>query len=266
MIDASTRAKLDRHIITAQALRYRTLAKGAFEIRPDWLRGFSNLSIPTFNIFQPLTPAGLSDDLLADTAAYFASKNTLYAIEIVHDRMPHAPDYLDQRRYQPLPPQPAMFLRNFRVRTEFELNSVVYVERVQTVPALTAMCTLQQRVFDFPLADMVKLFPVIQLNGENKKIIRHYLAFVDEQPVAAGTAICVEDVVSIWNVCTSDQYRDRRVATTLVHQMLCEANDAHCHLAMLYSTPQAYHLFTKLGFEIFTQRQWFLPPGLDYQD
>jgi hypothetical protein len=265
MIDASTRTRLDHHIVAAQALRYRTIGRGLFEITPDWLRGYSGVPLPTFNIFQPLTPHGLTDELLADTAAYFASKNALYAIEFIHDRLRHAPDYLDQRRYQPLPPQPAMFARNFRVRNDLP-RPEIYVERVQTVPALTAFCTLQHRVFDFPLADVVKFFPVAHLNTQTRQVIRHYLAFVDEEPAGAGTAICLDDVVSLWNVCTADAYRERGVGVTLVYQMLTDALDLRCNLAMLYATPQAYHLFSKLGFEIYTQRQWFLPPGLDYVD
>ena len=266
MIDSSTRSKLDQHIVVAQSVRYRTIVGGTFEIMPHWLRGFSGLQSPAFNIFQPLIPAGLKDELLADTAAFFASKEVLYAVEIVHDCLPKAPDFLDQRRYQPLPPQPAMFLQNFPTGNDVQLNPEVYVEHIQTVPSLTAFCTLLHQVFDFPLSDMVKFFPVAHLEGKTRKIMRHYLAFMDEQPVSAGTMICLEDVVSIWNVCTVDQYRDRGVATTLLHQMLKDAVESHCHLVMLYSTPQAYRLFNKLGFEIYTQRQWFLPPGLDYQD
>ena len=266
MIDSSTRARLDQHITAAYAIRYRTILGGIFETMPHWMRGFSGLQLPTFNIFQPLTPAGLDDDLLADTAAFFSSQEVLYAVELVHDQLPEGPDFLDQRRYQSLPPQPAMFLQNFPTHNDIQLAPEVNVERVQTVPSLTAFCTLLHQVFDFPLEDVIKLSPVAHLEKEAQNIIRHYLAFVDEQPVSAGTMICLENVLSIWNVCTVDQYRNQGVATTLLHQMLKDAVENGCCQAMLYSTPQAYHLFNKLGFEIYTQRQWFLPPGLDYQD
>ncbi|MBN1993940.1 MAG: GNAT family N-acetyltransferase [Anaerolineae bacterium] len=266
MIDSSIRAKLDQHLVAAYAIRYRTILGGIFERMPAWLRGYSGLKFPTFNIFQPLFPTALNDDLLADTAAFFSSHEVLYTIELVHDRLPEGPDFLDQRRYQSLPPQPAMFLPNLPAKNNLFLNLDINTERVQTVPSLTAFCTLQHQVFDFPLPDMVKLFPVAHLEGQAKNIMRHYLAFLDEQPVGAGTTICLENVVSIWNVCTSDQYRGRGVATILVHSMLKDALESGCSTAMLYSTPQAYHLFNKLGFEIYTQRQWFLPPDLDYQD
>ncbi len=261
MIDSSTRTGLDRHLIAAQAILYRTVSGGIFETTPHWVRGFSGLRWPTFNIFLPLTPTGLTDDTLADAAAFFVHRDVLYSVELVHDRFPEGLDFLDKRHYQSLPPQPAMFLRGFP--TDVEPNPEVYVEPVRTVPSLTAFCTLLHQVFDFPLADMVKLFPVAHLKNE---VIQHYLAFLDEQPVGAGTLICVEDVASIWNVCTIDPYRQRGVATTLLYQMLGQAGENKCPVAMLYSTAQAYHFFNKFGFEIYTQRQWFLPPGIDYGD
>jgi predicted acetyltransferase len=75
-----------------------------------------------------------------------------------------------------------------------------------------------------------------------------------------------DKVASIWNLCTVDEYRLRRVATTLVHHMLTEADEQGYPLKVLYSTPHAYHLFNRFDFEMFTQRQWFLPPGLDYEE
>jgi N-acetylglutamate synthase-like GNAT family acetyltransferase len=90
---------------------------------------------------------------------------------------------------------------------------------------------------------------------------------MDEQPVGAGTLVCAEGVASIRNLATIDAFRQRGVATTLLHRMLVDAHEKkQCCLTGLYATPQAYHLFSKFGFEIYTQRQWFLPPGIDYDD
>ncbi len=259
MIDSATRASLDQHIIAALAIQYRTISGGTFEVMRHWVRGFSGLQWPNCNILLPLTPAGLTDDVLADAAAFFANARVLYSVELVHDCFPDGPDFLDKRNYQALPPQPAMFLRDFPL--DIEPNPEIDVEPVLTVPSLTAFYTLLHRVYDFPLADMAKLFPINHVKNE---IIHHYLAFLDEQPVGAGTIVCVEDVGSIWNLCTVDSYRRRGVATALLYQMWRQAVEDYCRTVMLYSTPQAFHLFSKLGFEIYTQRQWFLPPGIDY--
>lgn len=261
MIDASTRASLDQHIVAALAILYRTIAGGSFEITPHWARGFSGLPWPNFNILLPLSPRGLTDDTLADAAAYFADVKVHYSIELVHDRLPDGPDFLDQRNYQSLPPQPAMVSQDLCI--DFPSNSDVDIEPVRTVPSLTAFYTLIHEIFDFPITHMAQLFPVRHLKNE---VIQHYLAFVDEQPVGAGTIICVEDVASIWNLCTLDSYRRQGVATAMLHHMLEYATENYCQVAMLYSTAQAFPLFNKCGFEIYTQRQWFLPPGIDYDD
>ena len=264
MIESSLRARLDRHVISAQAKLYRAVAGGSFEITSYWARGFSGLQIPTFNIFLPLTHEGLNDETLADTAAFFSSRETVYAIELVHDRFPHGPDYLNQRRYQPLPPQPAMYIA--APPENVRLNPAVTVERVSTVPALTALCSLLHAVFDFSLTDLIKLYSAAHLKDDFKSIIRHYLAFIDEKPVGAGTIICINGAASIWNLCTLDEHRRQGVATTLMEAMLHDAATSDCGLTMLYATPLAYHLFNKMGFDLFAQRQWFLPPELNYEE
>ncbi len=259
MIDTATRAALDRHMIAALAILYRTIPGGTFEIMPDWVRGYSGLPWPNYNIFLPLKPIALSDDSLADADAFFTAQEVRYAIELIHDRFPEGLEFLGRRRYESLPPQPAMILQDFPVNPPINLK--VEIEPVRTVPALTAFYTTLERVFDFPVADAAKLYPVIHVKNE---VIYHYLAFLDEQPVGVGTIICVEDVASIWNLCTLDSYRRQGVATTLLHAMLSEAQRNYCRVAMLYATPHAFHMFSHFGFEIYTQRQWFLPPGVDY--
>lgn len=261
MVDPSIRASLDRHNIAAQAIVYRNITGGIFDIMPDWARGYSGLGWPNFNVFIPRTPPGLTDETLADAAAFFGDRKVLYSIELVHDRFPDGPDFLDTRGYQSLPPQPAMFLHSFP--EHIRPNPDISVELAQTVPALTAFCTLQHQVFDYPLADMVRLFPVSHLKHQH---INHYLAFVDDRPVGAGTVILDNGIASIWNLCTADSYRRRGVATTLLYRMLANIWEAQARLVMLYSTAQAYSLFNTFGFEIYTQRQWFLPPGIDYGD
>lgn len=260
-MESAIREKIDTHVLAAQAVLYRTMAEGIFAITSKWARGYSGLRWPNFNVLLPLTPAGLSDDALADSAAFFSQKRVYYTVELIHDRFPDGPDFLDKRGYQPWPPQPAMYLSGSPA--DVCLTPEVVVEPVTTVPTLTAFCTTLHRVYDFPLEDMAKLAPVSHLNHE---AVNHYLAFWGDVPVGAGTLVCAEGASSIWNLSTLDGYRQRGVATTLLHRMLVDAEKNNCSPTVLYSTAQAFRLFSKMGFEIFTQRQWFLPPGIDYDD
>ena len=261
-MDPSVRSKLDQHMLSAQTELYRTMSGGMFELTAAWARGFSGLRWPNFNVFLPRTQAALTDDNLADAAAFFGDRGVYYSVELIHDRFPEGPDFLDKRGYQALPPQPAMLLKEFSA--DIRPNPDVTIEPVRTVPALTAFCTTLHQVFDFPLEDMIKLAPVSHLKSQ---VIQHYLAFLDEQPVGAGTVVCADGGSSIWNLSTIDPYRKRGVATTLLHRILTDTREnRQCHFTMLYSMAQAYHLFNKFDFEIYTQRQWFLPPGIIYDD
>ncbi|GAB4423752.1 MAG: hypothetical protein Kow0031_02410 [Anaerolineae bacterium] len=254
------RTLLNKHIQAAQAAQFRSIAGGSFELMPDWARGFSGLHQPIFNIFWPFNPAGLTDDILADTAAFFSSRSALYAVEIIHDALPHGPDYLHQRRYTALPPQPAMLCD--LLPASAPTHPDVIVEPVKTVPGISAFCSLQNQIFDFDLQDMRRRFPVAQLKEPR---ISHFLAFVNETPVGCGTVILTNGVASVWNVGTLDDYRGRGVGSTLLRHMLVAAAQRGGESAMLFSTAQAFNFFSGHGFEIFTQRQWFLPQNIEFE-
>ncbi len=254
------RTLLTKHIQAAQAAQFRSIAGGSFELMPDWARGFSGLHQPIFNIFWPFNPDGLTDDILADTAAFFSSRNALYAVEIIHDALPHGPDFLHSRRYTPLPPQPAMLCGN--LPGSVAPHRDVTVEQVKTVPGISAFCSLQNQIFDFDLQDMRRKFPVAHLKETR---ILHHLAFVDETPVGCGTVILTNGVASVWNMGTLDDYRGQGVGATLLRHMLAEAAQRGSDTAILYSTAQAFNFFNDHGFEIFTQRQWFLPQNIEYE-
>ncbi len=260
-MDSATRTKINQHLVAVQSLIYRTINGGFLEVMPHWARGYSGLKLPIFNTFLPLHPDALSEDMLADTAAFYSSRNVLYSIELIHDLLPHGPDFLDQRQYQSLPPQIAMALEGLP-KTD-GLNNQVHIERVETVPSLTAFCALLHSVFDFPLREMVKLYPVSHLKNEQ---IGLYLAFADEKPVGAGTLLCADGVATLTHMVTIDDYRNRGVATTLTYHMLADAREENCHLATMYATAQAYKLFSGMGFEMYSQRQLFLPPDISYAD
>ena len=266
-MDSSTRTRLDQHLINVRVKLFRAINGGSVEIVREWMRAYSGLSVPSFNIFQPLTEAGLTDDALADNAAFFMWHKTLYTVELIHDKFPEGPDYLDQLGYQALPPHLAMYFDGSKtVDSDLKLNHAVSVIPVTNVPSLTAYCTLLHQVFDYSLEDMITFYSVYHLGEELRDIIRHYLVFADEQPVGAGTLICLDGVASISNVCTVDAYRRQHIATTLLHQMLLDADSHGCSLKGVYSTPDAYNLFNKFDFEIYTQRQWFLPPDIEFQE
>ncbi|MFQ5613523.1 MAG: GNAT family N-acetyltransferase [Anaerolineae bacterium] len=257
-MDDALKSRLDDHLVLAQIKMTESLAKGECEVTSNYVRHFTGSGIPSFNFFVPLNANGLTDDILADTSAFYLSRKVIYAIALDEHRLPGGETYLNERRYQALPPQPTMVLPE--VPTKFQADPGFGVERIGTVASLSAFYTLIHRVFDFPLDEMRRLFPVVQLKDD---AIRHYLAFYDDRPVATGTAICLGDIVSIWNMCTLDNYRRQGIASGLLHHMLCEAAESGCRHSILYSTAMGYSLYDHVGYQLYSQRRWFLPPNVE---
>jgi len=248
--------RLDEHIIEAQRHLCQSVEGGVFERTETWVRGYTGSRIATFNVLLLLQPQALTDELLSDTAAYFNERRVRHAVAFDEHRLPDGAKELHVRRYQPLPPQPGMVLMGTPRR--LPAHPELVVERAGTVAAMTAYCTLVSELFGLPLVETTHLFPINQLRND---AIRHYVGYLNDRPVAVATGILAEGVVSVWNVATRDHVRRQGIATALMYRLLWDAYDDGCDLSMLYSSAMAYSLYKKLGYELYTQRRWFLPPG-----
>lgn len=249
--------RLDEHVLEAHRHLCQSVDGGTFERTEDWARWYTGSTIATFNVLSLLKSEALTDDLLADAAAYFNERRVPHAVAFDEHWLPHGANSLHIRRYQPLPPQPGMVLLGTPRRLPSHPDLVV--ESVQTVAAMRAFCALLSEMFGLSLTQTTCLFPISQLGDT---AIQHYLGYLDDVLVAVATAILAKGVVSVWNVATRDDVRRRGVATALMYRLLWDAYDADCDLSMLYASPMAYPLYQKLGYELYTQRRWFLPPGV----
>jgi predicted GNAT family acetyltransferase len=131
------------------------------------------------------------------------------------------------------------------------------VERLETADGMRIFHNLISELFGLPLNDTQRLFPADQLHNDS---IRHYVGYLEDVPIVVGTGVQAEGVVSVWNVATHDVVRRQRAATGLMGSLLQEAWEDGCDASLLYSSPMAYSLYQKLGYELYTQRRCFLPP------
>ncbi|GAB4534817.1 MAG: hypothetical protein Kow0063_18330 [Anaerolineae bacterium] len=254
-MDAHIIQRLDRHVLKAHQHFCQTVEGGIFERNRNWVRGYTGSTVSTFNFLLLLNYAALSDDLLSDTAAHFDEHGVPHVVAFDEHRLPEGASFLSDRGYQPFPPMPGMVLLGppRRLRSYADLS----VRQVKTREALGVYRSLVSQLFGLPLNDTTLLYSASQLQDP---AIRHYVGYVDEVPVATGTAVIVEGIVSVWNVATHDDVRHRGVATTLMDHLLEDAWEEGCDSSILYSSPMAYSLYQKLGYELFTQRRCFLPP------
>ena len=256
-MDANQQARLDAHAIEAHMLLIESSQEGVVERSGTYVIGYTGAPLPAFNTFIPLTLTGLTDETLADASAFFSTRDTMYTISLEEHRVPDGTEYLSKRRYQPLPPQPMMALTE--LPTELITPDQLVIERVATVPAMTAFYSVLESVFDFTAEEVLLLFPISQLQSEE---IKHFIGFVEGVPVTVATAVYAEDVVSIWHLSTLDNYRRQGYATALIDYILVEAQAQDCDIGLVYATPMSFSLFGNLGYKLHAMRQLFLPQEL----
>jgi ribosomal protein S18 acetylase RimI-like enzyme len=256
-MQTNLQARLDAHAIEAHLLLIEASREGEVERSGDYVIGYTGVPLPTFNSFIPLTLTGLTDETLADAAAYFNTQQAMYSISLEEHRVPDGTEYLSKRRYQPLPPQPIMTLDVLPKLAS--PHSDLTVEAVATVPAMTALYSVLEAVFDYTEDEVLQLFPMSQLKMDD---MQHFVGYCDGIPVTVATAVYTEDIVSIWHLSTLDDYRRRGFATTLISYILAEAAARACDASLVYATPMSFSLFGEIGYKLHAMRQLFLPQEL----
>jgi GNAT superfamily N-acetyltransferase len=254
-MDSRIIQRLDEHILEADQCLCQSVAGGTYERAEDWARSYTGSTISTFNHLLLLNDRALTDDLLSDTAAFFDDQGVPHVVAFDEHRLSGGSNFLHGRSYQPLPPQPGMVLLG--PPRKLPSHPGLVIERVLEEVGISVYCSLVSELFGLPLGETARLFPGNQVHND---AIRHYVGFSDDVPVVAGTGILAGGIVSVWNVATRDKVRRQGAATALMERLLDDAWEEDCDSSLLYSSPMAYPLYQKLGYELFTQRRSFLPP------
>lgn len=254
-MDPHIEKRLTEHVLEAHRHFCQTVDGGLFERTKDWGRGYTGSVVSTSNLLLLLNERALSDDLLSDSAAFFDERRVPHVVAFDEHWLPDATSFLHDRGYQPLPPMPGMVLLG--TPRQLRPHPTLVIEQVETEEAVDTYCNLVSELFGLPLLDTVLLFSANQLQD---RAIRHYLGYLDDVPVVVGTAFLAKGIVSVWNLATHDDIRRQGAATALMRRLLEDAWEDGCDASLLYSSPMAYSLCQKLGYELYTQRRCFLPP------
>ncbi len=78
--------------------------------------------------------------------------------------------------------------------------------------------------------------------------LRHYLATLHGQPVAAATLFLAEGVAGIWNVATLKEARGQGIGRAITWQPLRDAREMGYAIAALDATKMGYPVYRALGF------------------
>lgn len=149
--------------------------------------------------------------------------------------------------------------------SENETGMYVDISKIRRIPDCE-ICRILQVVDLDPLKDFVavykKLIPsdatVIEqfyLSAfhfiiEENSLIRLFVGYVDQQPVAIGVLFLYADVAGVWDVVTLPGFRNMGIATSIVRHMLFYANDKYGYrTGVLTATKSGENVYQKIGFQ-----------------
>jgi GNAT superfamily N-acetyltransferase len=123
------------------------------------------------------------------------------------------------------------------------------IERVVDSAGLSAWMDTWIQLDDEAHEPRERLYASLGLDGEQK--LRHYLARLDGRPVATSQLFLGGEAAGIYCVTTIPEAQRRGIGTAVVLAPLLDARALGYRVAVLGPTPEAQHMYARMGFELF---------------
>ena len=243
----------------ATADGFRSLAVGVDSGSAENVGGavcwYSSSYVPLFNGAGLFDVSRFNPDTLAAIDKYFKARERPYSLVTLDALVPDASERLRRLGCFELEASPAMWLEGLTTRWG-ETPANMWVSHVQT-PAelqsyrdiLSAVFGISEREINLIMSDKVLDVPYV----------RHYLGWLDGEPVATTSLVLAGEIAGIWNVGTLPDYRRRGAAAELMHRAIADALNFGYGCSMLLSSPEGYGLYERLGYRTVTKVRMFVP-------
>ncbi len=219
---------------------------------------YSASHVPLFNGAGLFEDHLLSLDTLEAIDAYFTARQRPYSLVTIDDLVPDAAMRLGDLNYIELDATPAMWLDNNPHNAELSAaNKAVWVCHVQSLEELYAFRTILGSVFSIARSEVELILGPRILDVPH---VRHYLGWIDGEPVATITLVLAGAVAGIWNVGTLPSHRRKGAAAQLMRRAISDAAAMGYKSTMLLSSVDGYPLYQRLGYETLSTVRMFVPP------
>lgn len=92
---------------------------------------------------------------------------------------------------------------------------------------------------------------------DNNKLI-HYVAMLNEKPVASSTIFSDDGIAGLYNVCTIPELRKRGIGSFLTLQSLKNSKEIGNNVAVLQSSTMGSNIYKNMGFNEFGRQSVFI--------
>ena len=133
------------------------------------------------------------------------------------------------------------------------------VTRVQTDEDLRAWIRVNAAPYDFLDYINEAFFLGYSRQGYGDEApLRHYLGWLDDQPVACSTMLLAGGVAGIYSVATLPEARHKGIGTAITYMPLRDARDEGYRVGILSASTEGYNLYRRMGFNDYGQTDMYV--------
>jgi GNAT superfamily N-acetyltransferase len=210
-----------------------------------WMHSVNHLWMHNGTPFDPR--------LLAATGEFFQHFHAEYSV-VFADRNPiGASELLSELRFSERANSPIYMLHGLP-RPRFA-NREARIERVRVEQQSVLLSVLYGTFFIGAEAAHC----VVRLEHFQDPTIRHYLAYIDNDPAGCATILLHEGIAGVWNVGTLRPYRRRGLASAILMRALADAASDGYPDSVLMASPMGRSLYEEMGYELVGYTHHFGP-------
>ncbi len=128
-------------------------------------------------------------------------------------------------------------------------DAAVHTVRIEDEAGIQTWSRVLSEGFDVPLEATQGFGQAVLSGGLNQTGWRLYLAYVNDEPVAAATQYLGTQAAGIYNVATLPQARGKGAGSAVSYAALHEAREAGYHISTLQASQLGQPVYARLGFQ-----------------
>jgi len=187
----------------------------------------------------------LNDQLLHQTAAFFQPRGAEYSIVFTVEAPLAVASWLADRHFTERISSPIYALCG-PPRLTHPIHRTARIVRVTAEHHSGMLQVLYSAFFIGPEVGR----SIIRPEHFTDPTIRHYLAYIDDEPAACVTVLLHDHVAGVWNVGTMRAFRRQGLASTVLAYALTEAAAHGCPNSVLVSSAMGRSLYEKMGYQL----------------
>lgn len=215
----------------------------------------SSSTVPVFNSAAIFSETLINRNTFSALEDYFVPHHRPYSLITLEALAPNAGVLMSPLGYEEYDSIPAMLLdgplnagygmRNGEATFSNRQPARLHIGPIQNSDDLITFRTILSLSFHISPDDVDLIMAEPALRATN---IRHYLAWLDSNPVGTISLVLGERLAGIWNVGTLHNYRRYGVATGMMRHVLAEANALGYTSSVLLSSNEGMPLYALLGY------------------